>query len=69
MGCAGEFTVDYFNNEGAIFRRYSSVSGDPIDDVWNEAQKKWVRYTGDRVKRAWYSDRISELDLPLSLTH
>jgi GNAT superfamily N-acetyltransferase len=56
-------TMRYHDLEGALFRSHSDIPGAPVDELWSTLDQRWIRYVGDRVKPAWYGDRISEAEL------
>jgi hypothetical protein len=63
----GAEQYDYLEYDGAYFRRHRSVPGAPVEEVFWPKQG-WVRYAGpDRIKPAWYGDRIEESELPVEV--
>jgi hypothetical protein len=55
---------DYFDKEGAYFRRASHILGAPIDEIWLPIAKKWAPYQGRRIDPVWFGDQIDESELP-----
>jgi hypothetical protein len=55
---------NYFEKEGAYFRRYSSTPMSPIDDVWTGTE--WIKYQGNRGAVVDFEDRVSGAELPIS---
>ena len=52
----------YYEYDGAYFRGWGERPGAyaPVSEVWWPTDKKWVRYTGDGFKRAFYGSPVTK---------
>jgi hypothetical protein len=54
--------VDYFERDGAYFRRHSSIPGTPVNEVW-WPNTGWVPYRRDPVGLSWFGNQIDLFEL------
>ncbi len=59
-------THEYYEREGATFRKLAGAVGGP-NEIWHQRERRWVPYTGDRTKVLMFGNPVHEADLDAAL--